>query len=137
MGRRGYINATVALAAAAAVLLLFCSLCAPIPAAMQTGHGMAVFGASGTVAPLAASLPRAADENLPAGLTLPSSGANFAKIPARSGYFKTCAVRSLRPEHLSVLWMDVFLARPAEAVLRMNTPEFTPFLYIKTTHKRE
>lgn len=141
MRRQGYVKVPAAAAFAAILLMIFCSICASAPQASLAGRlvlSQTVFGAeSGSVSLPSSKIPRASDENVPSGLTVPSSGANFAKIPARTNYCRTASTVMFRMDWYAAQWAGLLQASPAAAAVRFGAPEFTLFSYIKTTHKRE
>lgn len=92
-----------------------------------------VFGVSGTVAVTPDSVPHSAsDEGVPSSINrFGSTNTTNVYIPTRSAQRTSCSALLAEAETAG---FALSCERPQHTT---DTPEFTPFLYIKTTHKRE
>lgn len=136
MRRKSCIDAPSFLATAAIVLMALCCLCAPVPSASSSFSSASLALGEEGLGVACASVPRAADAGIPSSLTTPASGINFARLPSR-GHFRAAAASLLRIEYIPVVCFALRAPRIAAAQAGTDTPEFTPYLFIKTTRKRE
>ena len=92
-----------------------------------------VFGAMGTVAVAPDSVPHSAsDEGVPSSINrFGSTNTTNVYIPTRSAQRTSCAALLSEADGAG------FALSSERGQHTTDTPEFTPFLYIKTTHKRE
>lgn len=132
-------DATTMMAVAAIMLMALCCLCAPLrtnSVASSFSGAQSGSGRNDALVVSCACIPGAVDAGIPSSITTPTTGANFARLPSRSN-FRAATGSLLRTEYLPAVLLTLCSPRPAEAAFNIGTPEFTPFLFIKTTCKRE